>query len=187
MFDDIYLCQIKADEKNVHSFNESYLVSYPVFVNYFRHIPTITKSNLIIGIHFTYGWMPTAFDFRSNDFNKAISILNKAKTNEQLTCEELSVLKCLFNNSLVGTSKLLHFINPHAYAIWDSHVYHYLTNETPHTYRIENLETYQEYLKFCQRIINYRGYEEIHRSMKRKIKKTLTKLRSLELILYING
>ena len=55
--------------------------------------------------------MPTIFDFRSEDFDKAVEILNYAKKGVILTVKQLETLKGLFNNSLVGTTKLLHFIN----------------------------------------------------------------------------
>lgn len=58
---------------------QSYDISYPEFLKYFNNIKTINKHNLIIGINFTYGWMPTIFDFRSNNFDEAINILNNAK------------------------------------------------------------------------------------------------------------
>jgi hypothetical protein len=56
-------------------------------------------------------------------------------------------LKRAFNNSLVGTSKLLHFIHPKQYAIWDSWVFRFLNNEEPHKYKLEKPKTYLEYLR----------------------------------------
>ena len=90
---------------------QTYDVSYPEFLKYFYDIKVITKHNLVIGINFTYGWMPTIFDFRSDNFDEAIEILNNAKKGLTLTVAQLESLKGLFNNSLVGTTKLLHFIN----------------------------------------------------------------------------
>jgi hypothetical protein len=68
------------DSKNFEVNDQTYYVSYPVFLKYFSDIKDdITKHNLIIGINFTYGWMPTIFDFRSDNFDEAIKILNNAK------------------------------------------------------------------------------------------------------------
>ena len=58
---------------------QTYDNSYLEFLKYFNDIKTISKHNLIIGINFTYGWMPTIFDFRSTDFDGAVKILNNAK------------------------------------------------------------------------------------------------------------
>jgi len=71
--------------------------------------------------------MPTSFDFRSDKFDEALEIINNAKKGIVPSIDQLEILKGLLNNSLVGTSKHLHFINPEIFAIWDSRVYRYLT------------------------------------------------------------
>ncbi len=56
-------------------------------------------------------------------------------------------LKTAFNNSLVGTSQLLHFINPKQYAIWEQPCFRFLNNVEPHKYRLEKPRAYIEYLE----------------------------------------
>ena len=94
------------DGHNLVIKNDSYLISYPEFLKYFKDLEIITKHNLIIGIHFTYGWMPTIFDFREKNFDVCLELLNNAKKGSILTAGELALLKALLNNSLVGTSNL---------------------------------------------------------------------------------
>lgn len=166
---------------------QTYDVSYPEFLKYFSDIETITKHNLVIGINFTYGWMPTIFDFRSDKFDEAIEILDNAKKGLVLTVNQLETLKGLFNNSLVGTTKLLHFINPEKFAIWDSRVYYYLTGELAHNYRIGNCESYLSFLAFCEYLTQKKEYEELHNSICKKLDYTMTKFRTVELIMYLNG
>lgn len=105
-----------AEAENFDIENKSDLVSYPEFIKYFSSINKINKHNLIIGINFTYGWMPTIFDFKTNEIYKnidlAVEILNRAKNGSNLKINDYEHLKRLLNNSLVGTTKLLHFINP---------------------------------------------------------------------------
>ncbi|MEI6435623.1 MAG: hypothetical protein WCP32_12315, partial [Bacteroidota bacterium] len=36
---------------------QTYDISYPEFLEYFKNIEVISRHNLIIGINFTYGWM----------------------------------------------------------------------------------------------------------------------------------
>jgi hypothetical protein len=132
--------------------SKSYFVSYPEFLNYFRQLGLnkIERHHLVIGINFTYGWMPTTFDFCSYDFSRANDILNNAKNNEEkITEDELYILKKMFNNSLVGTSKLLHFISPNKYAIWDSRVYRYIykDDKDPNQEFLNCPKTYLQYLK----------------------------------------
>lgn len=170
----------KADE-------QTYYKSYPEFLQYFNAITTITKHNLVISINFVYGWMPTIFDFRSEDFDKAVEILNNAKKGVIPTVKQLETLKGLFNNSLVGTTKLLHFINPEKFAIWDSRVYRYLTGEEAYNHRIGNCESYLTFLTFCNFLIQRKEYDKVHNSICKKIGYSMSKFRTAELIMYRNG
>jgi len=160
---------------------------YPEFIKYFNGINTITFHHMVIGINFTYGWMPTAFDFRSKEYPAAVRILNLAKRNEDLTEGQLAILKDLFNNSLVGTTKLLHFIKPSRFAIWDSRVYRYFYREEPHQYRIGDIKRYLAYLEFCNSVAKNTDFDKIHDSICKKLGYQVTKLRSIELLMYYMG
>jgi len=166
---------------------QTYDVSYPEFLKYFNDIKVITKHNLVIGINFTYGWMPTIFDFRSNNFDEALEILNNAKKGLVLTVSQLESLKGLFNNSLVGTAKLLHFINPVKFAIWDSRVYYYLTGELAYNHRIGNCDAYLSFLTLCKYLSERVEYDELHNSICDKLGYKMTKFRTVEMIMYLNG
>jgi hypothetical protein len=173
-----------AEKVNISSSSSDY-IAYPEFLKYFADLKTITKHNVIIGINFSYGWMPTMFDFRSNNFNEIVDILNRAKQGQIPTETELEVLKKCFNNSLVGTSKLLHFINPNMFAIWDSRVLRYLTNRGSNSYRLDKSKLYLDFLKFCKYITNQPGYNEIHNLVVEKLNQgKMTKYRTVELIMY---
>ena len=169
------------NQSNFNIEKHSDYISYPEFLRYFEEIRTIDRHNLIIGINFTYGWMPTIFDFRSSKFTEAIEILNRAKEGSIPSINELNILKELFNNSLVGTSKLLHFINPKVFAIWDSRVYYYLTRQKAHDYRIGNPILFLAYLDFIHSITSDEKYDEIHREIVKKIKYKMTKLRTADI------
>lgn len=161
--------------------------TYPEFIKYFKGITKITFHHMVIGINFTYGWMPTAFDFRSKEFPSAVKILNLAKKGEDLTEQQLAILKDHFNNSLVGTTKLLHFINPKRFAIWDSRVYRYFYGEEPYDYRIGDCKRYLAYLEFCKRVSDNNDYNNTHEFICNKLGYQVTKLRSIELIMYYLG
>ncbi len=168
------------------STKENYLISYPHFLNYFKNLEEIKLENLIIGISFTYSWMPTilkSINIKSNE--EPISILNKARKEELLNESEFLILKSTFNNSLVGTSKLLHFINPEIYAIWDSRVFRFLnTDIEPHKYRLERPETYLEYLKFINSLKEEKEFDRFYELMKEKVGFEITKNRALELAFF---
>ena len=165
----------------------TYYISYPDFLKYFNDLKTINRHNLVISINFTYGWMPTIFNFCSDDFDAAIKILNRAKLGKTPTVNELQLLKEHFNNSLVGTSKLLHFINPNIFAILDGRVYRYLTGNEPYSNRIGNCSGYLNYLELCDYLTKQKGYKALHKSIEKKVGYSMTTFRTAELIMYCKG
>ncbi|SEL70117.1 hypothetical protein SAMN05216500_104243 [Acinetobacter sp. DSM 11652] len=38
---------------------ENYLLAYSYFLNFFKSSETLTLDDIVIGISFTYSWMPT--------------------------------------------------------------------------------------------------------------------------------
>lgn len=166
---------------------ESYLTAYQEFVKYFQDIETINHHNTIIGISFTYSWMPTILGFRPEKISEATTILNNAKQGNRPNSNALDILKSCFNNSLVGSSKLLHFVNPEQFAIWDSRVYRYLFNHEPHSYRVENNPTYLDYLSFCDELINCNFINELRSIVENEVGYKMTAMRAIELIFFYNG
>ena len=90
----------------VDNHEDRYNKSYYHFVNYFSGKDELTEQDLVVGANFTYGWMPTILNFKSDEFAAAVSILNEAKRPERISNENIQTLKRLVNNSLVGVSKL---------------------------------------------------------------------------------
>ncbi len=170
---------------NFDSTKENYLLSYPHFLNYFTNLKAINLENLIIGISFTYSWMPTILkSIKLENSEEIISILNDVKNKKKISEEQITTLKSAFNNSLVGTSKLLHFINPRQYAIWDSRVFRFLYNEEPHKYKLEKPKTYFEYIEFIEKLKNENNFENFYQLMKQKVGYEITEFRALELAFF---
>lgn len=74
----------------------------------------------------TYGWMPTIIKrdhferFQCNDPVHAIKAVKNPQEAEKFIgtmCKDAPI-----NNSWVGTSKLMHFLNPEIFPIWDSKI-----------------------------------------------------------------
>lgn len=172
--------------KSFDSTKENYLISYPHFINYFKNLEEIKLENLIIGISFTYSWMPTILkSINLPKVDETITILNEVKKGKLLDESELFNLKSNFNNSLVGTSKLLHFINPEIYAIWDSRVFRFLNKDLePHKYRLEKPETYLEYLNYLNSMKEEKEFDRFYKLMKEKVGYEITKNRALELAFF---
>lgn len=168
---------------------DNYLISYPHFINYFKHLDTINEENLVIGISFVYSWMPTVLKKLDKKlFTQAITVLNKAKQNHKLTIDDYKLLKQTFNNSIVGTSKLLHFINPDKYAIWDSNIFKFLHNECfqAHHYRIENITMYIDYLQLVNSLTQLDNFDGFYTKVKSMLKEngSISKFRAIELIMF---
>lgn len=93
------------------------------------------------------------------------------------------MLKGLIDNSLVAVSKLLHFVRPDLYAIWDSRVYTYV-NGSYSQYLIQMPRNYLAFLDNCGEIIQDGRFRPVHASMNQKIGYEVSPLRALELVMY---
>jgi hypothetical protein len=163
-----------------------FTLAYFTFLDYFHTLDQIAPEHVIIGANFTYGWMPTMLRLRSTDIAPSAAALNRAKAGERLTDTETQTLISLINNSIVGVSKLLHFVNPQQYAIWDSRV---ATFYAPHLAydHFQRPSTYRAYLDQCISLSNQPGFPELHRAVAQKVGRPITALRAIELIMYENG
>ena len=166
---------------------ESYTCSYIEFIKYFESKISISRHDMIISIHFVYSWMPTIFHFKSNKFTSPLKILNKIKSGLNPSIDDIGILKKLFNNSLVGTSKLLHFISPNNLPIWDSNVYRYLTNMQPYKNRLDDIQSYLTYIEFCKEIISEPTFKYLKSRIEKKLKYKLSSMRVIEIVMYEEG
>lgn len=170
------------NENPEHSYHKSYFH----FINYFAGRNEITEQDLVIGSNFTYGWMPTILNFKSDEFDLAAAALNRAKAAARISSTDLMVLKGLINNSLVGVSKLLHFINPQVYAIWDSRVCNFLTGKS-HKQKVENIERFWSYLDLCERVVQEPEFGPIHTRFTNRLGYTISPMRTLEQIMFLSS
>lgn len=164
--------------------------SYKEFVGYFRSIPKekpLTDHNFIVGAYFSYGWMPTMLRLGEN-VSAAIQAVNKARAlAHPISEEEFLTIAAVINGSVVGASKLLHFICPNKYAIWDSRVYRFIFKEEPYYYRLEAPQVYQEYLNALRVIASSRSLNGTKDAVEKAVGYQVTDLRACELIMFANG
>jgi hypothetical protein len=62
--------------------NDSYLVSYPHFLAYFKALDEIQLPHLVIASHFVYGWMPTILNLDLSKKEEVLGLLNKVKNED---------------------------------------------------------------------------------------------------------
>jgi hypothetical protein len=176
---DQILERLTATAQHFDAEKEIYFTSYPYFISYFRSIEEIKIENLIIGISFTYSWMPTILKkLEKNNFDKAVLITNRAKNNGELNHEDFTILKKTLNNSLVGSSKLLHFINPDKYAIWDSKVARFLKIK-----KVEDINNYIKYLGLLENLKSNANFPSFYTLVESKLGK-VSASRAIELMMF---
>ena len=163
--------------------NDSYILTYPEFIKYFENIDIIDEHQLVIASHFVYGWMPTIIHLDLKEKGKVLKYLNAAKSGHFLNASELETLKVSINNSMVGLSKLLHFINPRDYAIWDSRIYRYTTDKKS-TYGIGNTQLYLNYLSKLNEIESHVDFNEIKKNVSVHFDYEITSKRVIELLMF---
>ena len=160
---------------------------YPAYVRYFSNINEINKDNLIIGFGTSYSLMPTIGDIRNDNFVQCLKVLNKVKNGLLPTDSDWLELSSFTNNSVVGASKLLHFVNPSLIPIFDSRVYKYLTNKKNIPTIIKQIKFLQEYINFCYQITQGLNFNKVHQRFNKMVGYDLTPFRVCEFIMYIKG
>ena len=172
--------------------SKSYMRTYPEFLEYFKNINTIEEHHFIIGASFTYSWMPKILsNLDTENIQRVLEILNNAKKESHLSEKDLEVLKSSINNSIIGVSKLLHFINPEVYPIYDSNVFRFLTDEKPHDYRVNVVQAYLKYQQLCNNCKIEGNLRKVMELIKSKIKNgykyDISNLRALEIVFFEAG
>lgn len=171
--------------------DDSYILSYPYLLSYFSSKSDFSIEDFVRGAHMVYGWMPTVLDLYPEAPNISLeagaNILTKAKNAGSLADDEIENLVRLTNNSLVGASKLLHFVAPQHFPIWDSKIYAFVFQEKSHNYRVSQISNYRKYLKLLSVLQNDDLFESFHQSVNEKIGYHVSKIRAIELIMFLNS
>lgn len=159
-----------------------YIKSYPYYTNFFAKKDNLSKEDIVLGLGLVYSWMPTIpNNIKFDLLDDALPILKRAKSAVDLSKEEYLILKCLCNNSLVGASKLLHFINPEQFAIWDSKIYSYLyEDKAPYKYKVEDIDKYLAYLELLNNITHSTKFKPIIQKIRASFHYPISKYRAIE-------
>jgi len=135
-----------------------YSISYIYFIDYFKGLDEITKEDLIFGISMVYSWMPTIPGVKIKEFleKEDIELFKSILENKNDFDEKKSIerIKKNVNNSLIGASKLIHFLNPEKYPMWDKNIRELLKMR-------ESIDDYLKYRKYCNELINSPEYEKM--------------------------
>jgi hypothetical protein len=126
-----------------------YLQTYRLFLNFFRNriaVPNLLADDAKLGVVLVYTWMgrvqfnPACWD----NFDRAKDALNRAAVAE-LSQREIEDIQSFVGDSLIATSKFLHFLDPEKYAIWDQNVA-WAAYRYEHWYQYNRTDRYIGYL-----------------------------------------
>ncbi|MEP3524005.1 MAG: hypothetical protein ABJN24_01120 [Hyphomicrobiales bacterium] len=124
-----------------------YLRSYPAIIEIARSKTLNTETRLLQLACATYGWMPTIpknllpdIELGKFRLDEVVALKSDGEAREYIEARK----KPLINNSWIGTSKMLHFINPKHFPIWDSRIAGTLFGEGTNA---NSKNRYQEYCK----------------------------------------
>ncbi len=186
MAPDISIEKIIKDASRIHFSDEDKIsfVSYVEFLKFFSDKKTITKTDFIIGTHFAYAWMPTILTYGKNssekEYKECAIKLDMVKKGKLLSKRDLRLLVKVVHNSMVGVSKILHFVSPETYPIIDSKVMRYFSGKNDTI----TIDTYLNYLAWCKKIVTNSGFNKIKNMIEKKVGYKISDLRALELVMY---
>lgn len=171
--------------------DNSYIISYPHLLSYFASKQQLAAEDVVRGAHMAYGWMPTVLALYPGppniDLSTGAQLLNTAKSSGDLSDTEIEKLAHLINNSLVGASKLLHFVSPSCFPIWDSKIYSYIFREKPHNYRLSQVSKYRQYMNQLNQLRKDSRFNSFHASVNKKVGYKVTEIRAIELVMFLNA
>jgi len=183
-FSDLSLKRLSLDYRNIdYSHQISIHPYYSEFLTFFEDRDVIGYNDVIVAVHMVYGWMPTMLRLDTREIDSILLLLNDIKDGGSPTLEDLMLLRGMMNNSMVGPSKLLHFIDPQRFAIWDSRIFRYITGKVSQS-QIANAVNYFDYLEYINRLVLEPGFLPIHDHVRNKIGATYTKLRTAEIVMF---
>jgi hypothetical protein len=166
-----------------------YLQTYQVFLNFFKEriaVEDVAANDAKIAVVLVYSWMGRAQIDPAcwNNFERARTALQHIRRGEPKE-QEIEDIKSFVGNSLIATSKFLHFLAPKRYAIWDRYVawaaYRY---EYPYPYQYNKIDRYLVYLRDLETLeIN----EEVCQQVRKTLKDEVSSLRMKEFALFHLG
>ena len=145
----------------------SYSKVYPCLVEHFAKLHNPTWCDAIVALHIVYGWMPTipgtalrtVPTWECEQRENLLRILERASSGETLTHDDVVSVQSFCNRSVIGASKLLHFLCPGQNPIWDRNVARVFAPELPQNYPA--LNNVKRWLIFRDRLLECIGDTEV--------------------------
>ena len=176
---------VPGPKTKVRRRHDSYLATYAAYLSYFQDRTTLSTDDLLVGAGMVYSWMPSALMIEPKLLETCLPFVQAANS-RKLGQKELEILRAAMGNSMVGASKLLHFVAPNKYPIWDSRICRFLLEAT-HQRLIQDAKGYVRYQQFCDELINSRGFGALQKTAISISGYQVVPMRAVELLMFIAG
>lgn len=185
IFDNVDISELILLNVSQNSLGVSYLRSYNHLLAFFKE-KVLDESSLIQGAFMIYGWMPKTLNICKFDVSIAFVLqsLKRLQDANNFDVKDLEVVKGFTNNSIVGASKLIHFIYPDQFPIWDSKICSKLFEGNVH-YQVEKIENYLLYLKSIRKFKSHTACVGFTKEFK-KTHYEITSIRAAELMIFLS-
>ena len=160
---------------------------------YIRTYPQLLRSTAILAkemgedalpaiAHMAYGWMPTILKKFSDSQPGIVGPATGCRSFEEASGLIRSMDDSPINNSWVGMSKVLHFVNPDFFPIWDSRVATHFSLKN--AYQVNNRNHFLEYLAFVEKNRKCDAVKRVQKAFAKEAGYEVTEVRACEFILF---
>jgi hypothetical protein len=171
------------DSIDESSLGNSYIKSYPSFIDFFKVNNNLDEQTLIQGAYMIYGWMPRILNITKHSNNSFQIISAIIELEKEVNYENLKIVSGFMNNSIVGASKLLHFKYPNKYPIWDSKTCFVIKGKSSNT-EIQKIENYILYQKAIESLIGSEFCNIFKHKFKIKFNYEISDVRAIEYLIF---
>jgi len=163
--------------------SEQYLRTYPALIKSTAILAKEMGEDALPAIaHMAYGWMPTILKKFSDSQPGIVCTATECRSFEEASELIKSLDDSPINNSWVGMSKVLHFINPEFFPIWDSRVSKHFGLK--YDYQINNRKHFLEYLTFVAKHRNNDAVKKVQEAFVKEAGYSVSDVRACEFILF---
>lgn len=162
--------------------NEQYLRTYPELLRSTAILAKEMGEDALPAIaHMAYGWMPTILKKFSDSKPRIVGPATGCRSFEEASELIQSLEDSPINNSWVGMSKVLHFINPEFFPIWDSRVAKHFDLKIT---QVNKKNHFLEYLTFVAKHRNKDEVKKVEEAFVKEAGYSVSDVRACEFILF---
>ena len=182
---------VPDDDSAASRRTRSYLHTYPLLLKRFGELNT--PDDLLFAAMATYAWMGRVLIVDGPVTTETLEAFLRAREAEEPSGADLGHLVGVFNNSIVGVSKMLHFAAPQQHAIWDSKVCHVLHGKSYYHF-VNQLDRYRTYERDLRTRVANANFEAVRLCVNEKLNGSanryggyevaISPLRAAELLLF---